>query len=251
MAVTDEAIEKIKEMIVSGVLEPGDRLPKEDELAASLGLSRSSLREAVRALVLVRILDVRQGDGTYVTSLDAALLLDAVSFVIDFHRDDSVLHFLEVRRLLEPAATAIVARSASSDQVARLHEILDEVRPSSPAEVFVENDLAFHRAIPRIGEPLSELTPETTWLVVVVASQIGYLVANELLRAGLSRRRHGDDLGRGNLLDIVYAVQVDATELDKKVVEGEAVMDLAIEFPIGQRVEDVAERHIGGIHASG
>ena len=147
MAVTDEAIEKIKEMIVSGVLEPGDRLPKEDELAASLGLSRSSLREAVRALVLVRILDVRQGDGTYVTSLDPALLLDAVSFVVDFHRDDSVLHFLEVRRLLEPAATAILARSASSEQVARLHEILDEVPSSAAPEVFVENDLAFHRTI--------------------------------------------------------------------------------------------------------
>src|SRR6202041_1147212 len=99
---TDEAIEKIKTMIVSGSLGPGDRLPKEDELAAALGLSRNSLREAVRALALVHILEVRQGDGTYVTSLQPEVLLDAVSFVIDFHRDDSVLHFLEVRRIVEP-----------------------------------------------------------------------------------------------------------------------------------------------------
>ena len=56
---------------------PGDRLPKESELAAELGLSRNSLREAVRALSLIRILDVRQGDGTYVTSLDPQLLLEA------------------------------------------------------------------------------------------------------------------------------------------------------------------------------
>ena len=69
MRVTDEAIEKIKEMVVSGELEPGQRLPKEDALASRLGLSRNSLREAVRALTFVRILDVRQGDGTYVTSL--------------------------------------------------------------------------------------------------------------------------------------------------------------------------------------
>ena len=115
MALTDDAIDKIKEMIVSGVLSPGDRLPREDELAARLGLSRSSLREAVRALALVRILDVRQGDGTYVTSLSPELLLEAVSFVIDMHRDDSVLHFLEVRRILEPAATAIFARNATSE----------------------------------------------------------------------------------------------------------------------------------------
>ena len=70
MAVTDEAIGRIKEMIVSGVLRPGDRLPKEADLATQLGLSRNSLREAVRALSLLNILHVRQGDGTYVSSLN-------------------------------------------------------------------------------------------------------------------------------------------------------------------------------------
>ncbi len=107
MAVTDEAIEKIKGMIVSGALRPGDRLPKESELAAGLGLSRNSPREAVRALFLIRALDVRPGDGTYVTSPDPQLLLTAPSFVVDFHRDDTVLEFLAVRRILEPAATAM------------------------------------------------------------------------------------------------------------------------------------------------
>src|SRR6186713_912297 len=101
MALTDEAILRIKEMIVSGELGPGDRLPKEADLAERLGLSRNSLREAVKALSLIRVLDVRQGDGTYVTSLDSNLLLESLSFVVDFHRDDTVLEFLEVRRILE------------------------------------------------------------------------------------------------------------------------------------------------------
>src|SRR5580658_1913842 len=91
VAVTDEAIEKIKAMIVSGTLRAGDRLPKEADLAAELGLSRNSLREAVKALSLVNILDVRQGDGTYVTSLEPTLLLEALSFIVDFHRDSTVL----------------------------------------------------------------------------------------------------------------------------------------------------------------
>jgi GntR family transcriptional repressor for pyruvate dehydrogenase complex len=120
MAVTDEAIEKIKGMIVSGALRPGDRLPKESELAAELGLSRNSLREAVRALSLIRILDVRQGDGTYVTSLDPQLLLEALSFVVDFHRDDTVLEFLQVRRILEPAATAMAAQRIQQTELAEL-----------------------------------------------------------------------------------------------------------------------------------
>ncbi|MEU3465747.1 FadR/GntR family transcriptional regulator [Streptomyces sp. NPDC006733] len=147
MAVTDEAIEKIKEMIVSGALRPGDRLPKESELAAELGLSRNSLREAVRALSLIRILDVRQGDGTYVTSLDPQLLLEAMSFVVDFHRDDTVLEFLAVRRILEPAATAMAALRIPDTELDMLQGKLDALGPEPSVEELVASDLEFHRGI--------------------------------------------------------------------------------------------------------
>ncbi|GAA2980631.1 FadR/GntR family transcriptional regulator [Streptomyces fulvorobeus] len=147
MAVTDEAIEKIKEMIVSGALRPGDRLPKESELAAELGLSRNSLREAVRALSLIRILDVRQGDGTYVTSLDPQLLLEAMSFVVDFHRDDTVLEFLAVRRILEPAATAMAAGLISDAQLDLLGSRLNALGGNPSVEQLVAADLEFHRGI--------------------------------------------------------------------------------------------------------
>ncbi|MFD7691814.1 FadR/GntR family transcriptional regulator [Streptomyces sp. NPDC059805] len=147
MAVTDEAIEKIKGMIVSGALRPGDRLPKESELAAALGLSRNSLREAVRALSLMRILDVRQGDGTYVTSLDPQLLLEALSFVVDFHRDDTVLEFLAVRRILEPAATAMAAARISERQLDALAVRLDRLGDAPSVGELVASDLEFHRGI--------------------------------------------------------------------------------------------------------
>ncbi|MER7981171.1 FadR/GntR family transcriptional regulator [Streptomyces sp. NPDC095817] len=149
MAVTDEAIEKIKGMIVSGALRPGDRLPKESELAADLGLSRNSLREAVRALSLIRILDVRQGDGTYVTSLDPQLLLEALSFVVDFHRDDTVLEFLAVRRILEPAATAMAATLIGEAELDALADQLDKLGPEPSVEELVAADLDFHRRIVR------------------------------------------------------------------------------------------------------
>ncbi|MFH8408270.1 FadR/GntR family transcriptional regulator [Streptomyces sp. NPDC018019] len=147
MAVTDEAIEKIKAMIVSGALRPGDRLPRESELAADLGLSRNSLREAVRALSLIRILDVRQGDGTYVTSLDPQLLLEALSFVVDFHRDDTVLEFLAVRRILEPAATAMAADHIGATELDDLARQLDALGPHPAVEELVACDLEFHRRI--------------------------------------------------------------------------------------------------------
>jgi GntR family transcriptional repressor for pyruvate dehydrogenase complex len=147
LAVTDEAINKIKDMIVSGELGPGDRLPKEAELADRLGLSRNSLREAVKALSLIRVLDVRQGDGTYVTSLEPRLLLDAMTFVVDFHRDDTVLEFLEVRRILEPAATAMAALAMPDAQIGQLRAILDELPADPSVEALVANDLEFHRRI--------------------------------------------------------------------------------------------------------
>jgi GntR family transcriptional repressor for pyruvate dehydrogenase complex len=147
MAVTDEAIDKIKGMIVAGELVPGQRLPKEADLAGRLGLSRNSLREAVKALSLINVLDVRQGDGTYVTSLDPRLLLDAMSFVVDFHRDDTVLEFLEVRRILEPAAAAMAALTMTDEQIGALRAVLDGLDADPPIEELVTSDVEFHRLI--------------------------------------------------------------------------------------------------------
>lgn len=147
MRVTDEAIDRIKQMIVAGELRPGDRLPREPDLAAHLGLSRSSLREAVKALALIRVLDVRQGDGTYVTSLDPAMLLETMAFVIDLHQDASVLEFFEVRRILEPAAAARAAVRMSDEDIAALRGLLDELGPDPSVDALLANDVEFHRLI--------------------------------------------------------------------------------------------------------
>jgi len=147
VALTDEAIEKIKQMIISGRVRPGEKLPREADLAAELGLSRNSLREAVKALSLINVLDVRQGDGTYATSLAPSLLLEALSFIVDFHRDDTVLEFLEIRRILEPAATALAAVRMPDEDRIELGKVLDAADASSPVEEFVTADMEFHRLI--------------------------------------------------------------------------------------------------------
>jgi GntR family transcriptional repressor for pyruvate dehydrogenase complex len=147
VALTDEAIGKIKEMIISGRVRPGEKLPREADLAAELGLSRNSLREAVKALSLINVLDVRQGDGTYATSLAPSLLLETLSFVVDFHRDDTVLEFFEVRRILEPTATAMAALRMAPEQKAELGLILAAVTVTSPVDDFVATDLEFHKKI--------------------------------------------------------------------------------------------------------
>ena len=151
MTVTDEAILRIKEMLLSGELRPGDRLPPEKELSEKLGLSRSSLREAVKALELIRVLDVRRGDGTYVTSLEPQLLLEAMSFVVTLHQDTSILELFEVRRILEPAAAALAARRCTADDVARLAAMVEGVAADTSVEELVVHDLEFHRTISELS----------------------------------------------------------------------------------------------------
>lgn len=147
MAVTDIAILRIKDMIVSGELAPGSRLPPEKELSESLGISRNSLREAVKALEVIRVLDVRRGDGTYVTSLQPPLLLEAMSFVVDLHQDDSVLEILQVRRMLEPQAVGLAARVIDEEQLADVARLLNELADDAGIEALVAHDVEFHSRI--------------------------------------------------------------------------------------------------------
>ena len=147
MSVTDAAIGKIRDLIMSGRINPGDRLPPEQELATMLGISRSSLREAVKALSQARVLDVRRGDGTYVTSLEPRLLLSGLSFVIDLMEDKTLIEVFEVRKLLEPAATALAAQRITPDELDVLHDSLASMRSAHDPEEMVVRDMDFHAHI--------------------------------------------------------------------------------------------------------
>jgi DNA-binding FadR family transcriptional regulator len=145
--VTEEAIDKIRERIVNGSWGPGDRLPKESELAADLGLSRNSLREAVRALSQLRVLEVRQGDGTYVSSLEPDLLLESTGFVSHLLLGDTAVELYEVRRILEAAAASLAAGRIDAGEKDDLARILQRMRQTQTVEELVEADVAFHAVI--------------------------------------------------------------------------------------------------------
>lgn len=149
MSRTDDAIARITGLIASGRWGPGDRLPAEAELAAQLGLSRNSLREAVRALCLVRVLDVRQGDGTYVTSLEPGLLVSSMSSVSSLLPDHTLLEVFEVRRLLEPAAAALAAVRMDESGRLALGIQMERMRAAAGVDELVEADAEFHRVLAR------------------------------------------------------------------------------------------------------
>ncbi|CAG7612593.1 FadR/GntR family transcriptional regulator [Actinacidiphila bryophytorum] len=148
MSLTDKAIARIRELIQSGELLPGAKLPPEQQLASDLGLSRNLMREAVKALVVARVLEIRRGDGTYVTSLEPALLLESLGSAVELLRGDTLLELTEVRRLFEPIATGLAAGRVTEENLTEIRYHLDAMtRASDDVELLNEHDAAFHRAV--------------------------------------------------------------------------------------------------------
>jgi GntR family transcriptional repressor for pyruvate dehydrogenase complex len=148
MSLTDKAIDRIRDLIQSGELSPGSKLPPEQQLAADLGLSRNLMREAVKALVVARVLEIRRGDGTYVTSLEPEVLLGSIASAVELLRGDTLLELTEVRRLFEPVATGLAATRINASELAEVERHLYAMRLArDDVELLNVHDAAFHRAV--------------------------------------------------------------------------------------------------------
>jgi GntR family transcriptional repressor for pyruvate dehydrogenase complex len=139
----------MRTMIASGQLTPGARLPAEADLATMVGASRNTVREAVRALVTARVLDVRRGDGTYVTSLRPELLLEGVTAAVELMHEGFSLELIAVRRILEPAASRLAAERMDDATLAELERLIvaGERAPSQAERM--PFDAEFHAVVAR------------------------------------------------------------------------------------------------------
>jgi GntR family transcriptional repressor for pyruvate dehydrogenase complex len=144
---SDKVAEMMLETILSNRLQVGDRLPSERELGEQFGVSRTVVREAVRALVAKGVIEVRSGSGLRVAAVDAAAVSESMSLYVrggglDFEK----VH--EVRRMLEVHIAALAAERAGEEDVARVREVHDRmVRDEGDVEAASLDDLEFHRRI--------------------------------------------------------------------------------------------------------
>ena len=150
---TDVVIEGIKDLLTRGELEPGSRLPTEKDLAAQFGVSRGSLREGVRALAALGVLEPRQGDGTYVTALDPRTLLSPLGFLADLQLPAHAADLLAVRRVLEAESVALAATRITDDELAELDQVLSVVdtmiadADHTDLVAVIHADTEFHRLV--------------------------------------------------------------------------------------------------------
>jgi DNA-binding FadR family transcriptional regulator len=171
-------MEIIKRMILRGELVAGQKLPPERELATRLGVSRPSLREAIRALITLNILESRHGHGTFVTSLDPELLIEPIDFVLRANEANLAALF-EARRALEAGAAALAAERASDLDLARMEEhVKRDQQVVGDVEAFLRHDVQFHDMIRRAAQ-----SP-------ILSSLLGSIAALSIE----SRRRTGQEI---------------------------------------------------------
>src|SRR5207248_832916 len=140
---------KLREMIHQGELRPGDRLPPERDLAKMFGVSRPTLRAAIRSLAAVGALQSRQGAGTFVVKAEASPSLDSSSLrlMAALHGFTSAEMF-EARQSLEMAIAGLAAERATSDQMATLSEEIAGMFASlDEPEQFLVHDMRFHQTV--------------------------------------------------------------------------------------------------------
>jgi GntR family transcriptional repressor for pyruvate dehydrogenase complex len=144
-----QAVDRLRDLILQGEFSAGERLPAERVLARELGVSRSTLREAIRALVVMNVLVSRHGDGTYVSSLEPDLLAEPLELMVSLS-DESLFHLFEVRRVLETACAGLAAERISDEELVQFDRILEhsEAARDDPEEL-LDRDVELHTAIVR------------------------------------------------------------------------------------------------------
>jgi len=138
-------IKQIKDQIRSGEIQSGDKLPSERELSEIMGVSRTSVREAIKALTFSGYLDVIQGKGAYVS--DSALKYDEISNLLSKISDFSLASLMEARIMLEGEFARLAALRSDEKDIEKIENCLECMRNSDSIRLFVVEDLDFHMAI--------------------------------------------------------------------------------------------------------
>lgn len=145
--VYEQIVEQIKELIREGDLKPGDKLMSERELSDKLGVSRTSVREALSALDFLGILESRQGEGTFISDVSEQVLIEPLALFMMMDREAS-LELLEVRKMMEADAAELAAFRAEEEDIEKMSGALLLMEEDLKHKILgEENDAMFHYSI--------------------------------------------------------------------------------------------------------
>jgi GntR family transcriptional repressor for pyruvate dehydrogenase complex len=200
----EEIVRQIKSMISEGRLKSGDQLPPERDLAEKFLVSRTSVREALRALESVGLIEIRPGEGTFVREVSVEALVEPLALVLLSQRE-MIGELFEARRLLEPAIAALAARRATREEVQEMERLLDEqAREIRAGNTGLAQDAAFHAAI-----GIAAHNRAITRIVHAVMDLLGQSREEAISTPGRPARSHED---HRRILDAIRAGDAGAAE---------------------------------------
>lgn len=144
--VYEQVIDQIKEMIKNGTLKRGDKLPSERDLVEQLGVSRASIREALRVLEIIGLLDCRQGEGNFIKSDYGNGLFEPLS-VMFMLNESKAEEIFELRRAIETETAALAAKQVTDDELNEMLDLINKMKTSEDEEEMVIYDRKFHYKI--------------------------------------------------------------------------------------------------------
>lgn len=144
----EQIVQQIEESILNGQFRPGDQLPAERELAQQFGVSRTAVREAVKALHEKGLVEAYSGRGTFVTNGTSQAIRQSLGLMIKIGQSGNLAHLEEVREILEPSIAALAATRVEEQHLATMREAIAVMdRSRQEPDAFIEGDLDFHLSL--------------------------------------------------------------------------------------------------------
>ncbi len=144
----EQIVEQIERRIVAGELKEGDQLPSERELTEQFNVSRTAVREAIKALREKGMVDIFVGRGTFIASRTTGVVRHSLSLLMKNDITNGLMNMVEFREIMEPEIAALAAARITDEDITAMQEAMDKMEASMDnVEAFVEADLDFHLAL--------------------------------------------------------------------------------------------------------
>ena len=148
----EDIVKQIRTLIEKGKLKRGDQLPTERELSETFKVSRATVREAIFSLETAKLVDRRQGDGTYVIASSEEAMVQPLAALL-FHEKDDLIDIFFLRKIIEPEIAQLASDNATPEEISELEEILREQEGAlASAENSVHMDTSFHHLLARMAK---------------------------------------------------------------------------------------------------
>lgn len=186
-SVVEQTINFLTDAIIRRELKPGSKIPTEIELSEKLGVSRNTVREAIKTLIFMGVLEIRRPEGTFVRSGFTESLIDPMVYGIILNQDDSYDSLMELREMTEVGVMRLVMEKASDEEIEKLREPLSALEAACHAEkpdldTVFNADNEFHEAINELGG--NQMVIKISNIVRMLTHAMRYESVDVMIRKG-------------------------------------------------------------------